>query len=255
MFGCWLVVFIIGLFIGSFLNVLIDRIAREEKFIFGRSHCESCHHLLSWQDLVPLFSFLFLNGRCRYCRAKIPLWLPIVELATGIIFFLTTWFSWGFSWELVFLRLIIASLLLVIFFADLKYCLVYGVIIYPILAIILIYQFIFHGYWPVLANPLLSSLGTGLFFYFLYFFTKKKGLGLGDVQIGLLMGLLLGFPNIIVALYLAFLTGALVGIILIIVGRAKLKTAIPFGPFLILATFIAWFIGDQIVKIVMNHLF
>jgi len=156
---------------------------------------------------------------------------------------------------LVFLRLIIASLLLVIFFADLKYCLVYGVIIYPILAIILIYQFIFHGHWPVLVNPLLSSLGTGLFFYFLYFFTKKKGLGLGDVQIGLLMGLLLGFPNIIVALYLAFLTGALVGIILIIVGRAKLKTAIPFGPFLILATFIAWFIGDQIVKIVMNHLF
>lgn len=255
MSGGLLLVFLIGLLVGSFLNVLIDRIARNEKFVFGRSYCESCQHLLSWQDLIPLFSFIFLAGRCRYCRARIPLWLPVIELVTALVFVLVAWWFFELAWGLIFLGLIIASLLIVVFFTDLKYRLVYGIIIYPALLITLVYQIAIFGSWVGLISPLLASLATGLFFYLLYLLTKKRGLGFGDVQIGLLMGLLLGWPNIVVALYLAFLTGALTGIILIIAGRAKMKTAIAFGPFLVLATFIAWFAGGKLISLVTTCLF
>jgi len=250
-----IIVFIIGLLVGSFLNVLVDRIARDESPFGGRSYCEHCYHPLSWQDLVPLFSFLFLRGRCRYCKNKIPLWLPLIELVTGLVFALIVFWSWGLPWGLVSLRLIIASFLVVIFFADLKYRLVYGAIIYPALITVFIYQLIVLKSLANLANPLLSSVLTGLFFYGLYLLTKKRGLGFGDVQIGLLMGLLLGYPAIVVALYLAFLTGASTGIILMILGRAKLKTPIAFGPFLVFSAFVAWFFGEKVFGLAKDWLF
>ena len=250
-----IVVFIGGLFIGSFLNVLIDRVARDEKFLLGRSYCESCHHLLSWLDLIPLFSFIFLAGRCRYCKSKIPLWLPLGELVTGLVFTLIVFWSWGLAWWLVTLRLLIASFLVVIFLADLKYRLVYGLIIYPALITVFIYQLIVLKSLANLTNLLLSSVLTGLFFYGLYLLTKKRGLGFGDVQIGFLLGLLLGYPAIIVALYLAFLTGASTGIILIILGRAKLKTPIAFGPFLVFSAFVAWFFGEKVFSLAKDWLF
>jgi leader peptidase (prepilin peptidase) / N-methyltransferase len=248
-------VFVGGLFVGSFLNVLVDRMARDESPFGGRSYCEHCRRPLSWPDLVPLFSFLFLRGRCRYCKSKIPLWLPLGELVTGLIFALVFFWSWGLAWWLVTLRLLIASFLVVIFLADLKYRLVYGAIIYPALAAIFIYQLIVLGGLVNLANPLLSSALTGLFFYGLYLLTGKKGLGFGDVQIGFLLGLLLGYPSIVVCLYLSFLTGAFMGLILMITGKAKLKTAIAFGPFLVFSTFIAWPFGKEIFYLVSNYLF
>ena len=239
-------IFLFGLFVGSFLGVLVDRVSRDEKFLLGRSYCESCHHPLSWQDLVPVFSYLFLGGRCRYCQAKIPLWLPAIELLTAGAFTLVVWQSWGLVWWLVFLRLVIAAFLIVIFFADLKYQLVYEGIIYLALGASLVYQLIAASGLVGLFNPLLSSLATGLFFYGLYLLTGKKGLGFGDVQIGLLMGLLLGWPKIIVALYLAFLTGAAVGVILILAGKKRFGDHIPFGPFLVAGSLIALFCGSGI---------
>jgi len=248
-------IFLFGLFVGSFLGVLVDRVSRDEKFLLGRSYCESCHHPLSWQDLVPVFSYLFLGGRCRYCQAKIPLWLPAIELLTAGAFTLVVWQSWGLVWWLVFLRLVIAAFLIVIFFADLKYQLVYEGIIYLALGASLVYQLIAASGLVGLFNPLLSSLATGLFFYGLYLLTGKKGLGFGDVQIGFLMGFLLGWPRIVVALYLAFLTGAVVGIILMIANLAKLKTRVPFGPFLVLATFVSWFWGEKLFGLAVSYLF
>jgi len=250
-----IIVFVIGLVIGSFLNVLVDRTARDESLFGGRSYCESCRHSLSWPDLVPLFSFIFLTGRCRYCKSKIPLWLPLGELVTGLVFTLIVFWSWGLAWWLVTLRLLIASFLVVIFLADLKYRLVYGLIIYPALITVFIYQLIVLKSLANLTNLLLSSVLTGLFFYGLYLLTKKRGLGFGDVQIGFLLGLLLGYPAIIVALYLAFLTGASTGIILIILGRAKLKTPIAFGPFLVFSAFVAWFFGEKVFSLAKDWLF
>lgn len=250
-----IIVFVIGLFIGSFLNVVIDRIARDEKFFSGRSYCESCQHPLFWLDLVPLFSFILLAGRCRYCKSRIPFWLPLVEVITGLVFALIIFFSWGLSWWLVIFRLVIASFLVVIFFADLKYRLVYGIVVYPALIVTLAYQTFLLGSGQGLVNPLLSSVFTGLFFYGLYLLTKKKGLGFGDVQIGFLLGLLLGYPATVVSLYLSFLTGALVGIILMVAGRAKLKTPVAFGPFLVFSAFAAWFFGQEMFNFVKEWLF
>ncbi|MDD3531898.1 MAG: prepilin peptidase [Candidatus Shapirobacteria bacterium] len=250
-----IIVFVIGLFIGSFLNVVIDRIARDEKFFSGRSYCESCQHPLFWLDLVPLFSFILLAGRCRYCKSRIPFWLPLVEVITGLVFALIIFFSWGLSWWLVIFRLVIASFLVVIFFADLKYRLVYGIVVYPALIVTLAYQTFLLGGGQGLINPLLSSVFTGLFFYGLYLLTKKKGLGFGDVQIGFLLGLLLGYPATVVSLYLSFLTGALVGIILMVAGRAKLKTPVAFGPFLVFSAFAAWFFGQEMFNFVKEWLF
>ena len=116
------------------------------------------------------------------------------------------------------------------------------------------YRLIYQGGWAALVAPLLTGLLAGLFFYLLYLLTKKKGLGLGDVQIAILVGLLLGFPAGPIALYLAFLLGALVGILLIIAGRVKLKTAIAFGPFLIASTLIVWLSGSFFTNLVSKYL-
>ncbi len=135
-------IFVCGLFVGSFLNVLIDRTARNEDFVRGRSYCESCHHPLIWNDLFPLLSFISLRGRCRYCSAKIPPWLPLIELATGTTFILVVKLSLNLSWWLILLRLAISLLFLIIFFTDLKYRLIYDLAIYLALALVLIYHLI-----------------------------------------------------------------------------------------------------------------
>lgn len=247
-------IFVLGLFIGSFLNVLIDRGARNEDFIRGRSYCESCHHPLIWNDLFPLYSFISLRGKCRYCGTKIPFWLPIVELVTGSLFvavvFLLPSLSIG---EIIFCWLIV-SVLIVIFFTDAKYQLVYQPVVLIGLLFTLLYRLIYQGGWAALVSPLLTALSAGLFFYLLYLLTKKKGLGLGDVQIAILVGLLLGFPAGPIALYLAFLLGAIVGILLIIAGRVRLKTAIAFGPFLIASTLTVWLSGSFFPNLVSRYL-
>lgn len=239
--------FTVGLFIGSFLNVLIDRIARNEKFFSGRSYCEACRHPLSWRDLIPLFSFIFLRGKCRYCQEKIPVWLPVVELTTGLAFAFTYYISQDSFPLLVFLRLVLACFVIILFFADLKYRLVYDIVIYPAILTGLVYQLVFFN-WSLPINYLVTPFLTAAFFFFLYLITKKRGMGLGDVQIGFFMGLLLGWPKIIVALYFAFLTGALVGIILMITKKAKMKSAVPFGPFLLTGTVVALIWGEKIYQ-------
>jgi len=269
---CYFLLFFFGTLVGSFLNVLIDRPARGETVVWGGSYCESCHHKLACYDLIPLFSYLRLRGRCRYCHSPIPFWLPVVELTTGLTFVLITYlfFPLGAGGELplinvatLFYNYVLAGLLLVIFFADLKYHLIYDQIIYAAVGLALLYRilsfFSFPGYQFLTSNyHLLSALAAALFFYLFYFLGPRifhqDTMGLGDVKLAFLMGLLLGYPKIIIALYLAFLTGALTGVILILGKKAKMKSQIPFGPFLVASTFISWFFGEQIWEAVARML-
>jgi len=270
----YLLIFVIGTFVGSFLNILIDRPVRGETVVWGSSHCEKCHHKLVWNDLIPVWSYIRLGGRCRYCRSPIPFWLPVAEVATGLLFVLIALvfqpFISDFSWLNIVILLhcyIVSSLLLVIFFSDLKYHLIYDQIIYPAIGTTLAYR-IFESFlgtnthsFPLytihntLYNCIFSSLFAAVFFYLFYILGPKlfrrDTMGLGDVKLAFLMGLLLGYPKIIVALYLAFLTGALIGVILIIAKKAKMKSQIPFGPFLVGATLVAWFWGERIIKSIM----
>jgi len=229
-----LVVFLLGLAVGSFLNCLIYRLEKNKSFLQGRSFCPFCHHKLSWPDLIPVLSFLFLKGKCRYCHKKISWQYPLVEIFTGLIFFLI------FNFQLPIFNFIIAPFLIVIFVYDLKHFLIPDKIIYPAIIITALFNF-------QIIN-LLSALAAAGFFLAIVLASRGRWMGVGDIKLGFLMGLLLGFPNILVSLFLAFMMGAIIGIGLIVFGKKTLKSEVPFGPFLVGGTFIALFWGEQLIN-------
>lgn len=242
----------LGLFVGSFLNVLSDRLPRNETVVKGRSHCEYCKKELQWYDLIPLFSFIFLKGKCRYCHKKLSFSYPISELGTGLIFFITSLFvlngpiyTYDIVIKLIFYLFMVSSLI-AIFFADLKHGIIPDKIIFPAILINLLYLLLFNNHF--LIQNFLSGLGALLFFLLLVLVTRGRGMGLGDVKFSFLIGLFLGFPGVLIGLYLAFLTGALISIILILWRKKFLKDSIPFGPFLVLGTFIGLYFGNLLYE-------
>jgi len=253
-------VFIFGLIVGSFLNCVIYRFEKNESFLKGRSYCPKCKHTLNWKDLIPIFSFLILKGKCRYCSKKISLQYPLVELATGVLFILTFHFwSLGFNWlvgigiwELIYLLIILCSLI-VIFVYDLKHYIIPDKVIYPAILVIGIWYLVawmfLNQYTSYqLLVTIYSAFGAAAFFLAIVLISRGRWMGVGDIKLAFLMGLLLGFPKILVALFSAFLIGAIIGIGLIATGKKTLKSEVPFGPFLVTGTFLALFLGEQIVN-------
>lgn len=252
--------FFFGLFLGSFLNVLVDRLPTQRPVFFGRSYCENCKKTLAWYDLIPVISFPLLNGKCRYCKTKLSIYYPIIELTTGamlVLTFLLTqriyelrffpirsgFMNYEYITSLIYYLFITVSLI-VIFFSDLKYGIIPDKIVFPAVIITLPYLFLIHNY--LFLSHIYSAFGAFLFFLFLFLITKGKGMGIGDIKFAFLIGLILGFPGTLVALYLAFLTGAFFSLILIIWKRKFLKDTIAFGPFLVFGTFISLFWGLSI---------
>lgn len=267
-FLTYLALFLFGLNIGSFLNVLIDRLPRGEQVLKGRSYCDRCKHKLAWYDLVPIISWLTLGGRCRHCHSPISGYYPTVELLTGVLFVFVSIHLRGVSpasnagllhleGVSAFLPLayyfFIISVLIVVFFADLKYQIIPDQVVYPAIVISLFFSILQLP--PPSRSPyvhlegVLTALGAGLFFLAVVLATRGRGMGVGDVKLAALMGLILGFPKIIIALYLAFLTGAAIGVILILTGKKRFGQHIPFGPFLVISTLVALFGGDSIWQI------
>lgn len=239
-----LVILIFGLAVGSFLNCAIYR-AERGKSLSGRSFCPYCKHTLCWRDLAPVFSFMALKGKCRYCREKISWQYPAVEIATGVIFLLI------FNFEnilAIFYLLLIACLLIVIFVYDLKHYLILDRFIYPAVAIVLLYLLVFKLQDYAFLPYVLSALGASAFFLAIFLISSGRWIGFGDVKLAFFMGFFLGYPKILVALFLAFFLGAIIGLGLIFFGKKKLKSEVPFGPFLIAGTFIALFWGDAIIN-------
>ncbi len=238
-----LIFFILGTFVGSFLNVLIDRLPRNETLL-GRSYCENCKKTLKWIDLIPLLSFLVLKGRCRYCRIKLSYQYLLLEIVTGLFFM----FIYLASYPDILLtsyNLLIVSSLIVIFFVDLKF----GIIPDKVLIFLVILGLIFN----IFINPnllvinLFTGLGTFLFFLLIFLLTKGKGMGFGDVKFAFVLGLILGFPGIVLSLYVAFLTGGIVGIILILWKKKSMKFAVPFGPFLVFGAIVVLFFSEILI--------
>jgi len=242
----YLVIFIFGLIVGSFLNCVIYRLEEGKSFLKGRSFCPHCKHKLIWQDLIPIFSFLILRGKCRYCQKPISLQYPLVELATGIIFLSIVLFNIQYS----IFHILIACFLIVIFVYDLKHYLIPDKIIYPAIVIALIFnfQFLIVNEFSIFKFSILSALGAAAFFLLIVLISRGKWMGVGDIKLAFLMGLILGFPNILVALFLAFFIGAIMGIGLIATGKKTLKSEVPFGPFLVAGTFLALFWGQDVIN-------
>ena len=249
-------IFLFGLSVGSFLNVVICRLETKEPIISGRSHCPKCRTVLKWFDLIPLASFLIQKGKCRYCGKKISWQYPAVETTTGLLFLLIFNFQFSifkqfsiFNFQTIY-YLIIVSFLIIIFVYDLKHYLIPDKIVYPaiIIAGIFNFQFSIFNQFSIFKFSILSALGASLFFLSLVLISKGKWMGLGDVKLAGLMGLVLGWPNILFGLFLAFLSGALVGIGLIIVGKKTIKSQIPFGPFLAGSTILIIIFGQYLTN-------
>jgi prepilin signal peptidase PulO-like enzyme (type II secretory pathway) len=248
----YIFVFVFGVCIGSFLNCFIYRL-ENKKTLKGRSFCPNCKHILNWKDLFPVFSFLFLGGKCKYCKKKISWQYPAVEIATGIIFLMI------FYWITVFAGMTgvifwfyIASVLIIIFVYDLKHYEIPDKVLFPAIIISALYCVLFN--FNNILNYILAVLVGAGFFFLIWFFSKGKWMGFGDVKFAILMGLLLGFSKTLLALFLAFLLGAVMGLILMALQKKKIKSEIPFGPFLIVGTFLAIFFGEKIVNWYLNFL-
>ena len=236
------IVLALGLVIGSFLNVVVYRLPRGLGFVRGRSFCPKCKHKINWFDNVPVISFLILKGHCRFCGKRISWQYPLVELLTGVLFYLS------YLSHLSFLSCLFICGLIVIFFVDLEHQIIPDEIVIPLSILFLVY-FLMTNPQLLITNYLITALISFLFLYFIFLLTKGKGMGFGDVKLAFLMGLVLGFPKIVVAFYLAFLTGAFVGVILILLSRAKLKQKIAFGPFLVFGTIFSLLWGEKIVTL------
>ncbi len=265
----YLIVFIFGLVTGSFLNVVIYRLDKKESSLRGRSHCPHCNHKLAWYDLIPLFSYLFLRGRCRYCGKKISAQYPLVEMITGILFVLTfnyismisgqAYLTAEFIFNYLYL-LLISSFLIIIFVYDLKHYIIPDEVIYPAIifaSVFYLFSYLvkfnsYIGLEKFLLNPFLSAIVASFFFFCLWFFSRGTWMGFGDVKLAFLMGLILGWPKIFLALFLSFFIGAIMGVGLILVKRKSVKSQIPFAPFLVGGTFIALFWGDKIINFYLN---
>ena len=253
----FLFLFIIGTAVGSFLNVVSRRLLRGES-VRGRSHCESCGTTLSGIDLIPLLSFLLLRGRCRFCGARLSWQYPLVELGTGLLFAALYAVSSQeplasssfITYHLSLITLLIASSsLIVIFITDLLKQRVFDQVVLVGILAALLYRVSLNSLNPRgLAADLGLAAGVFVFFWFLRWVTKGRGMGEGDPPVGFLTTLLVGFPQGLVMLFLAFVFGAVVGLILVFTGRKRFGEQIPFSPFLVTAVFATIFIGERILE-------
>jgi len=255
--------FILGLFFGSFLNLISDRLSRNEK-ITGRSYCENCKKTLSWKDLIPLLSFVWLKGKCRYCHVKLSNYYLFSEILTGILFVLTfIYISTGtifppkadqpladnfqFSIAAIYYFFIISAMI-VIFFADLRHGIIPDKVVLSAVTVTLAWL-LFINHQSLFINHLISAAGAFLFFLFLFLITKGKGMGFGDVKLSFLMGLVLGYPGVFYSIYLAFLTGGAFAIILLLWKKKELKSQVAFGPFLVASFLLVLYFQPQIDRL------
>lgn len=240
--------FIVGLVFGSFLNVIITRFPKFEGLVLGRSKCPKCKKILSFYDLLPVLSYIFLLGKCRYCKERISLQYPIVELSSGLLFVLS-YYLFGIS-LLSFLYLLIFMLLIIVFVYDLKHLEIPELFswIFLVLAITVgFYNGLYH-----LESFLLGGLVGGGILGILVGISDEKWMGSGDIKIGLGLGFLLGFPNSLLFVILSFVFGAIIGILILAFGRGKLKTQLPFAPFLIISAIFCLIYGEKIINFYQN---
>jgi len=265
------VVFIFGLIIGSFINALEYSLRKKKKISRLHSECPKCHHKLTTIDLIPLVSYFALQGRCRYCKKPISAQYPIVELFTAIIFallynrFMPTYNLVQGQFKEVILYgqiitfvfwLFIASCLILITITDIKEMIIPDEIIYPAIIISLIYALTIpfangRGSSQILESLpylLLALAVSSGFFFLLIVVSKGNWMGGGDVKLAAVMALALSWPNILVAMMVAFILGSIFGVGAIVLKKKKFADVIPFGPFLVIGTIAAALWGDLILN-------
>ncbi len=253
----YFLIFIFGSIIGSFLNVVILRLPAE-KNLGGRSACWSCGHTLGFFDLFPVFSYLFLRGKCRYCKIKVSPRYLIIEIFTALLFM----FSW---WQLSpqvlkdylqFASICLAVCIFVIVFViDLEHFLIFDGVIY--IGALLIFAinfavsfnqnqlFVLNGNW---LSGIMGAIFVPLPFLFIWYFSKGRWMGLGDVKFCIFLGMLLGLKIAVVSLFFSIFIGGIASLGLLALGKKQMTSKIPFGTFLSLGGFLAFFYGSSVLS-------
>ncbi len=254
----YLLVAILGFIVGSFLNAVIFRLKSQKSFINGRSECPHCHHILSAADLIPVFSFLYLKGKCRYCGKKISWQYPIVEALTAFLFLLSLshlGLTISFIWSMVFI-----SILIVIGIYDFRHFLILDKVILSasILAFIKNIALDLSAAHPVfdlrgyVIDGILAAIIISSFFAIQYYISKGKWIGFGDVKLGIFLGLLFGVKLGLLMLILGYFIGALTGITLIAMGLRNMSSRLPLGSFLAISAIIVLLYGKGIAAWYLN---
>lgn len=255
----WLILFLFGIAVGSFLNVLALRYDGEHfvlspKKIGGRSHCPHCKKTLRWFELIPVVSWVIQGGRCRRCGQAIGWYYPLVELLSGIIFVVAPSALW----------IIIFEILLLIAYIDIRLTIIpdelniaLGIAAIAVIAVSAtsstlnqssfgLYASVFGLQGNIWLNHIVGAIVGGGIFGAIVAATRGRGMGMGDVKLGVPLGLLFGWPDIFIIAIMAFIIGGIFGVALIAGGQKTMKSAVPFGPFLVAASAIAFFAGAPI---------
>ncbi len=258
-------VFVLGLILGSFLNVVIYRLPREESIIYPPSHCTNCGSGIRFYQNIPLLSYIFLRGKCHSCGSRISLVYPVVELLTAL---LTTLLFYKFGLTVItFVYLIVILSLIVITFIDLEYMIIPNVITLPGIVIGFTYNFLITDFGQLSASlgyidshsvlhlitsiPVINSffgilLGGGILYAIAVFYRlikKSEGMGMGDVKLLAMLGAFLGIKGVFFTIFVSSLLGAVVGITIILMKKGDMKFAIPYGPFISFGAILFIFTG------------
>lgn len=235
-------IFVLGIVLGSFYNVVGLRVPVKKSIVKPRSHCPNCGHELAWWELIPVFSYFFVKGRCHSCHVKISPIYPTFELATGILFLFAT-YKVGFTPELI-VSVTLISLLVIVFVADYHYMLIPNKILLFFMPILFIERLFISE-----ESYVSMFLGLTIGFLIPYFIAviSKGGMGGGDIKLFAVLGFVLGWKQLLLAFFLSTLYGAIIGGFLLATKKKSRKEPIPFGPFIVLGTLTVYFYGTQIL--------
>lgn len=240
--------FILGIIMGSFYNVVGYRLPKGESLLFPPSHCTNCKHRLQPLELIPVFSYIFLRGKCKHCKQKISLFYPIFELCSGILFMLS-YLLFGLNLECL-LSITFISMILIIIISDYQTMIINdSVLIFSSILLIIELYFMkgIYGVGLSIINGIISFIIMFLIKLLGDFIFKKESMGGGDIKLMFVFGLVLGFPLAIISIFLASIIGLLVSLIFI---KKNDSHEIPFGPFLGISGIILLLINTDFITII-----
>lgn len=228
--------FILGTIFGSFYNVVGYRIPKGESLLYPSSHCPNCNHKLSWYELIPIFSFLFLKRKCKKCKKKISWFYPVFEFLTGVLF-AVSFVIFGFSLECLY-SIVFISMLLIIIISDYQTMIIPDSILIVFSAILIVLKYFMYD-MNVIGKSLLAAFGSFVLMLLIKIFGdflfKKESMGGGDIKLLANFGFVLGFPLSIIAIFLAAIIALPISLIIL---KIKKTHEIPFGPFLAISAII-----------------
>jgi len=241
--------FLFGSVFGSFFNVVGLRVPKKLPFHSDRSYCPTCKQQLNWYELIPVLSYIIQRGKCRSCQKQISFLYPLIEGATGLLF-VYSYLKLGLNLELV-TSLLLVSMLMILFVSDITYMLIPDKVLLFFLPIFILLRIIspLHPWYDAIIGAV-----VGFFLIALIILLSKGGMGAGDMKLFGVLGIVLGWKNILLTFFIAAFLGAIIGGVLMLLNKVGKRQPIPFGPYIVIGSLISYFYGEQIVTFYLSLL-